>query len=183
MKPSTVAEIALFCMLSGPLPALAQGATPAPSMPPGACSPTVSAVLDTWDAGMATAEKFGERATALAREKGREYLLPLLGIDPGSVKPAPGTGDSADSVAREVEASRKDPARRAALCAAVTQAMNEAKAQAGAGLDALKRAVEGLHLPDFPSAAPPAPAPAPAPPAAPKPADPTPTQSQGLIKT
>lgn len=174
MKPTKTAAIALFCVLSGPLPALAQAPVPTP----GACSPTVSAVLDTWDAGMATAEKFGERATALAREKGREYLLPLLGIDPGSVKPAPGAGDSTDSVAREVEASRKDPARRAALCAAVTQAMNEAKDKAGAGLDALKRAVEGLHLPDFPTAPPTAPAPAP------KPADPvTPTQGPPMIKT
>lgn len=173
-------------LLSASSAAFAQD-TPADKAPPPApaqeCSPTVSAVLGTWDAGMATAEKFGDKATALAREKGREYLLPLLGIDPKTVPPqAPGdrgADKSTDEVARELEASRNDPARRAALCGAITRAMTEARDKAGAGLDALKRALDTLELPAIPGK--------PATPPATPPADPNaPTQTQGtpgLIKT
>lgn len=122
--------------------ALSAAALPASAAEPQpVCAPTVSAALTLWDGSMAAAEKLGGRAVALAREKGRELILPLLGVDPKSVA-EPG---AADDVAREVEASRADPERRAALCAAITRAVEEAKDKAGAGLDALRRAVEGLR--------------------------------------
>ncbi|SMH33424.1 hypothetical protein [Azospirillum agricola] len=157
--PFAAATFAIALTLS-PLAARAQGAAA-----PDSCSPTVSAALETWDLGMAAAERFGEKAVALAREKGREYLLPLLGIDPKTPPSSahPDAERTTDDVARAVEASRNDPKRRAELCVAVTRAMNEARDTAantaGAGLDALRRAVEGLRstLP----AAPAAPAPAP----------------------
>lgn len=162
----TVAATLVLC----PLAAGAQG-NPAPA-PAETCSPTVSAALGAWDRGMAAAAWFGDTALATAREKGREYLLPLLGIDPKTAPDAkqPDAGRTTEDVAREVEASRDDPERRAALCAAITGAANEARNAArdtaGAGWDALKRAVEGLRAPSPPAA-----------PAAP------PAEPGGLIKT
>jgi len=155
------APLAVVALLAlSPLDARAQ----APADP--ACSPTVSAALGTWDSGMAAAAWLGDRAVAVAREKGREYLLPLLGIDPKTAPSQPDAGKTTDDVAREVEASRDDPKRRAALCAAITGAANEARSTAGAGLDALKRAVEGLR-PTAPST----------------PTPPAPAEPGGLIKT
>ncbi len=164
------AAFAAGLALSPILAPTAAQAQDAASDPARACSPTVSAALGTWDLAMKAAENFGEKAAALAREKGREYLLPLLGVDPKAVPPAPesNAGPSTDDVARAVEASRDDPRRRAELCAAITGAVNEARNTAGAGLDALKRAVEGLRL------APPSNPPAPGAP---------PTTPDGLIKT
>ncbi|HYH22943.1 MAG TPA: hypothetical protein VD995_30400 [Azospirillum sp.] len=132
-RPSALALV--IVLSSATLPASA--AEPQP-----ACAPTVSAALTLWDSSMAAAERLGGRAVTLAREKGRELILPLLGVDPKSVAEQPG---AADDVAREVEASRADPERRAALCAAITRAVEEAKDKAGAGLDALRRAVDGLR--------------------------------------
>ena len=109
----------------------------------------------------------------MAREKGREYLLPLLGIDPKTVPPDAKNGGTTDDVGRALEESRNDPKRRAALCAAITRAADEAKNSAGAGLDALKRALDNWQL--TPPAAP-TPAPAPAP-------TPEPTKQDGLIRT
>lgn len=170
------ATVACLLVLS-PLAAQAQGAATDPAAQ---CSPTVSAALGAWDSGMAAAELFGDKALALAREKGRDYLLPLLGIDPKAVPPASNATPegNTDDVARAIEASRNDPKRRAELCAAITRTVNEARDNAGAKLDALKRAVEGWRLPPLPT---PAPLPAPStPPAAPV----APTAApDGTIKT
>lgn len=118
-----------------------------------ACAPSVALALNTWDAGVAAAEKLGSRAADVARQKGRDLLLPLLGIDPKTVPAQPGDDTAAD-LGREVEASRNDPARREALCVALTDAMNAARDKVGAGLDALKGALErfGPTLPQQPAA-------------------------------
>lgn len=155
---------ALAVLLASAAPLHAQ--TPSPN-DPGRCSPTVSAALSTWDTGVAAAERFGDKAAAVAREKGREYLLPLLGIDPKAVPPDAKGGGTTDDVGRALEESRNDPKRRADLCAAITRAADEAKNSAGAGLDTLKRALDTWQL---------------TPPAAPAPAPETPKQD-GLIKT
>ncbi|KAA0596630.1 hypothetical protein FZ942_11045 [Azospirillum lipoferum] len=148
--------------------------TTMPDDPAGRCSPTVAAALGAWDTGVAAAERFGDKAAAVAREKGREYLLPLLGIDPKTVPPD-AKGGTTDDVGRALEESRNDPKRRAALCTAITRAADEAKSTAGAGLDALKRALDNWQL--TPPAAPtPAPAPTPTP-------TPEPTKQDGLIRT
>lgn len=162
---------ALAALLLSAAPLHAQ--TVPPADPAGRCSPTVSAALSTWDTGVAAAERFGDKAAAVAREKGREYLLPLLGIDPKAVPPDAKGGGTTDDVGRALEESRNDPKRRADLCAAITRAADEAKNSAGAGLDALKRALDTWQL------TPPA---APAPGPAPAPAPETPKQD-GLIKT
>ncbi|WP_148219697.1 hypothetical protein [Azospirillum sp. B510] len=174
-----LAPPALAALLLSAAPLHAQTAPPtmappsmAPEDPAGRCSPTVSAALSAWDTGLAAAERFGDKAVALAREKGRDYLLPLLGIDPKTVQPDAKGGATTDDVGRALEASRDDPRRRAALCAAITRAADEAKSSAGAGLDALKRALDGWQL------TPPSLAPNPAPPAPPAPAKP-----DGLIRT
>ncbi|CAO3361997.1 hypothetical protein [Azospirillum palustre] len=158
---------ALAALLLSAAPLHAQ--TTSPDDPAGRCSPTVSAALSTWDTGVAAAERFGDKAAAVAREKGREYLLPLLGIDPKAVPPDAKGGGTTDDVGRALEESRNDPKRRADLCAAITRAADEAKNSAGAGLDALKRALDNWQL--TPPAAP-----------APGPAPETPKQD-GLIKT
>lgn len=158
---------ALAALLLSAAPLHAQ--TVPPADPAGRCSPTVSAALSTWDTGVAAAERFGDKAAAVAREKGREYLLPLLGIDPKAVPPDAKGGGTTDDVGRALEESRNDPKRRADLCAAITRAADEAKSSAGAGLDALKRALDNWQL---------------TPPAAPTPApSPEPTKQDGLIRT
>lgn len=154
MKTILAAATVAATLALSPMAVQAQGA---PADPAPVCSPTVSAALETWDLGMAAAERFGDKAVALAREKGREYLLPLLGIEPKTAAPAdPNADRTTDDVAREVEASRNDPKRRAELCVAITHAMNEAretaKSTAGAGLDALRRALDGLRAPATPPA-------------------------------
>lgn len=159
---------ALAALLLSAAPLHAQ-TSPPPADPAGRCSPTVSAALGAWDTGLAAAERFGDKAVAVAREKGREYLLPLLGIDPKTVSPDAKSGDTTDDVGRALEESRDDPQRRAALCAAITRAADEAKSSAGAGLDALRRALDNWQL--SPPATP-APAPAPMPP-----------KQDGLIRT
>ncbi|PWC81657.1 hypothetical protein TSH100_26820 [Azospirillum sp. TSH100] len=164
-----LATPALAALLLSAAPLHAQ--TTPPDDPANRCSPTVSAALGAWDTGVAAAERFGDKAAAVAREKGREYLLPLLGIDPKTVPPDAKGGGTTDDVGRALEESRNDPKRRAALCAAITRAADEAKNSAGAGLDALKRALDNWQL------TPPA-APAPAPKATPEP-----TKQDGLIKT
>jgi len=156
---------ALAILLASTAPLQAQ--TVPPNDPAGRCSPTVSAALSTWDTGVAAAERFGDKAAAVAREKGREYLLPLLGIDPKAMPPDAKGGGTTDDVGRALEESRNDPKRRADLCAAITRAADEAKNSAGAGLDALKRALDSWQL---------------TPPAAPSPAPEAPKQD-GLIKT
>ncbi|WP_244433963.1 hypothetical protein [Azospirillum sp. B506] len=147
-----------------------QAQTVSPDDPAGRCSATVSAALGAWDTGVAAAERFGDKAAAMAREKGREYLLPLLGIDPKTVPPD-ARGGTSDDVGRALEESRNDPKRRAALCAAITRAADEAKNSAGAGLDALKRALDSWQL-----TPPTAPAPTPAP-------GPEPGKQDGLIRS
>ncbi len=164
IRAAAIAATVASLLALSPLAAQAQGAA---KDPVAQCSPTVSAALGAWDSGMAAAELFGDKALALAREKGRDYLLPLLGIDPKAVPPASNATPegNTDDVARAIEASRNDPKRRAELCAAITSTVNEARDNAGAKLDALKRAVEGWRLPPLPT---PAPTPAPStPPAAP----------------
>ncbi|PWC38967.1 hypothetical protein [Azospirillum sp. TSO35-2] len=168
LPTATVLGLLLAAALSTAVPpaALAQTATPPSSPPPSAapapvCSPTVSAALSTWDAGMATAERFGDRAVALAREKGREYLLPLLGVDPKAVQPQAGSGGTTDDLGKAVEDSRNSPERRAELCAAITAAVENARGTAGAGLDALKRALDDWRLMPTPAPTPSTPAPAP----------------------
>ncbi|MBK1842119.1 hypothetical protein JHL17_32460 [Azospirillum sp. YIM B02556] len=146
--------------------------TAPPEDPAGRCSPTVSAALGAWDTGLAAAERFGDKAVAVAREKGREYLLPLLGIDPKTAPPD-AKGGTTDDVGRALEESRDDPKRRAALCAAITRAADEAKSSAGAGLDSLRRALDNWQL--TPPAAP-SPTPAPSPSA-------EPPKQDGLIRT
>lgn len=137
-----VPALAVLLLSAAPL----QAQTVSPEDPAGRCSPTVSAALSTWDAGLATAERFGDKAVALAREKGREYLLPLLGIDPKTAPPDARNGGTTDDVGRALEESRDDSKRRAELCAAITRAADEAKSSAGAGLDALRRALDGWQL-------------------------------------
>ena len=153
--------LAVLLLSAAPLRAQTEAPAPPPASedPAGRCSPTVSAVLTTWDAGLASAERFGEKAVTLAREKGREYLLPLLGIDPKTVQPEAQDGGTADDVGRALEESRDDPKRRAELCAAITRAADEAKASASAGLDALKRALDGWQLAPGPANPPAEPAP------------------------
>jgi hypothetical protein len=155
VRSATIAATVASLLVLSPLTARAQGV----ANDPAECSPTVSAALGAWDSGMAAAELFGDKALALAREKGRDYLLPLLGIDPKSVPPASNTTPegNTDDVARAIEASRNDPKRRAELCAAITRTVNEARDNAGAKLDALKRAVEGWRLPPLPTPTPPIP--------------------------
>jgi len=167
--PHRLAVPVLAVLLASTAPLHAQ--TASPDDPAGRCSPTVSAALSTWDTGVAAAERFGDKAAAVAREKGREYLLPLLGIDPKAVPPDARGGGTTDDVGRALEESRNDPKRRADLCAAITRAADEAKSSAGAGLDALKRALDSWQL--TPPAAP-TPGPAPAP---------EPTKQDGLIRT
>lgn len=145
LLPVTLAAILVLAAV----PVHAETAAPKP-----ACAPSVSLALDTWDAGIQAAEKFGSKAAEVARQKGREILLPLLGIDPKTVSGQPGTDEATGDVSREMEASRSDPARREALCAAVTEAMNIAKEKAGAGLEALKGAMERFR-PTPPSPPPP----------------------------
>lgn len=169
-----IPAIAALLLSAAPLHAqTAPPAAPPPEEPAGRCSPTVSAALGAWDTGLAAAERFGDKAVAVAREKGREYLLPLLGIDPKTAQPDARGGDTTDDVGRALEESRDDPQRRAALCAAITRAADEAKSSAGAGLDALRRALDNWQL--SPPATP-TPAPAPAP-------TPAPPKQDGLIRT
>ncbi len=160
MKTTFAAATVALTLALAPVAGHAQGAAPAPAP---VCNPTVSAALETWDLGMAAAERFGEKAAALAREKGRDYLLPLLGIDPKTAPPAdpalgPNPDRTTDAVARAIEDSRNDPKRRAELCVAITSAVNEARdtarSTAGAGLDALRRAIDGLRAPATPAPAP-----------------------------
>lgn len=140
--------------------AVSLGAGPAFAEQPGgvppSCSPSVAAALNAWDATLTAAASFGERAVTVAREKGRDLLLPLLGIDPATEQ-----GQAADPLAdvwRALEASRTDPAKREALCRALTQASDaakdRAKAAAGAGIDALKKALEGIRPASPPPATP-----------------------------
>ncbi|MBP2297799.1 hypothetical protein [Azospirillum picis] len=160
-RPAAAAlALALSAVPSGASPAQAQSAAP-PATAEDACSPTVAAALDTWDAGMAAAERFGDRAVALAREKGRDYLLPLLGIDPKAVpqQDGAGTNGTTDQLGRAVEDSRNDPPKRRQLCIAVSRGLEDARGTAGAGLDALKRALEDWRL----TPPPPAPTPSPTP--------------------
>lgn len=122
------------------------------------CAASVLTALTAWDAGLTAAAKFGDKAVAVAREKGREYLLPLLGIDPKAADPqGDGQHGGVGAIERLLEESRLDPARRQDLCIAITQAVEDAKETAGAGLEALRRALDGLDLRN----APPAPRPAP----------------------
>ena len=158
-----LAALITATVILGAVPALA--ADPVPAKP--VCAPAVSMALTAWDTSMAAAEKFGEKAANLAREKGREYLLPLLGVENGSKTADPDAEEATGNVGREVEASRKDPARREALCVAVTQAANDAKAKVGSGIDALKGALERFR---------------PAQPASPQPV-PDGANKGGLIKT
>lgn len=158
---------ALAALLLSAAPLHAQ--TMPPEDPAGRCSPTVSAALGAWDTGLAAAERFGDKAVAVAREKGREYLLPLLGIDPKTAQPDARGGNTTDDLGRALEESRDDPQRRAALCAAITRAADEAKSSAGAGLDALRRALDNWQL---------------SPPATPTPTPtPAPPKQDGLIRT
>lgn len=127
------------------------------------CSASVLTALTAWDAGLSTAAKFGDKAVAVAREKGRDYLLPLLGLDPKAATPqgsAP-ADSGVGAIERLLEASRQDPAGRQDLCIAITQAVEEARGTAGAGLDALQRALDSLRLPDHVPGPQPAPVPAP----------------------
>ncbi|WP_188052139.1 hypothetical protein [Azospirillum sp. Sh1] len=164
--------LAALLLSAAPLHAQTTPPTPSPEEPAGRCSPTVSAALGAWDTGLAAAERFGDKAVAVAREKGREYLLPLLGIDPKTAQPDARGGNTTDDLGRALEESRDDPQRRAALCAAITRAADEAKSSAGAGLDALRRALDNWQL---------------SPPATPTPTTPTPTpappKQDGLIRT
>jgi len=144
MRPAShITALIIAGSLLAAAPAVAE--TPAPSNGP-LCSASVLTALTAWDAGLATAAKFGDKAVAVAREKGREYLLPLLGVDPQSTTPS--GDDRIGAIERFLEATRQDPARRQDLCIAITQAVEDAKSQAGAGLDALRRALDGLRLPD-----------------------------------
>ncbi len=126
------------------------------------CSPTVSAALTTWDAGLLAAGRFGDKAVAAARTAGREYLLPLFGVD----KSAPDTDEQTTAISRALDATRQDAQQRLDFCMAVTEALQEAKGSAKAGWEALKRATDRF---------------APASPAAPK-SEPTETKGD-LIKT
>jgi hypothetical protein len=173
VRSATIAGTVASLLALSPLTAQAQGAA---NDPAAQCSPTVSAALGAWDSGMAAAELFGDKALALAREKGRDYLLPLLGIDPKAVPPASSATPegNTDDVARAIEASRNDPRRRAELCVAITRTVNEARDNAGAKLDALKRAVEGWRLPPLPTPSPSVPPAAPVTPS---------TAPNGTIKT
>ncbi|WP_188262730.1 hypothetical protein [Azospirillum tabaci] len=140
-----VAAVSLFTAAA---PALA--ADPTPGTGP-LCSPTVSAALTSWDMGLQAAGKFGDRAVALAQEKGREYILPLLGIDP-AVSP-PGSEDGTGAIGRLLESTRHDPQQRLELCMAITEAVESAKGSAAAGLEALKRALDGF-VPEAPAGKP-----------------------------
>ncbi len=140
-------------------PALAETPATPKGTPNGPlCAASVLTALTAWDAGLTAAAKFGDKAVAVAREKGRDYLLPLLGIDPKtSVPQNDGQNGGAGSIERLLEESRQDPVARQDLCIAITQAVEDAKGTAGAGLEALRRALDGLDLRN----APPAPRPAP----------------------
>ncbi|TWA77548.1 hypothetical protein FBZ83_11526 [Azospirillum brasilense] len=122
----------------------ARAADPAPGTGP-LCSPTVSAALTSWDMGLQAAGTFGDRAVALAKEKGREYILPLLGIDPAGSPP--GAEDGTSAIGRLLELSRQDPQQRLDLCMAITGAVESAKGSTAAGLEALKRALDGVARP------------------------------------
>jgi len=134
------ARLSIVCAAAAAVVVLAAAPVRAADPSP-ACAPSVALALNTWDSGVAAAEKLGSRAADMARQKGRDLLLPLLGIDPKTVTAQPGDDTAAD-LGREVEASRNDPARREALCVALTDAMNAARDKVGAGLDALKGALE-----------------------------------------
>lgn len=122
----------------------AAAADPAPGSGP-LCSPTVSAALTSWDMGLQAAGTFGDRAVALAKEKGREYILPLLGIDPADSQP--GAEDGTGAIGRLLESSRHDPQQRLDLCMAITGAVESARGSTAAGLEALKRALDGVARP------------------------------------
>lgn len=131
--------------LSAPLAALLLASSPALAAEPAAkpaCAPSVSLALNAWDTSVATAETFGSKAATIAREKGRDLLLPLLGIDPKTLPETTRSEDATGEIAREMEASRTDPARREALCTALSEAAAIAQEKAGAGLDALKGVME-----------------------------------------
>ena len=167
-------------LVAGSLLAATPAVAETPAAPSGPlCSASVLTALTAWDAGLATAAKFGDKAVAIAREKGREYLLPLLGVDPQSTNPstAPGGDDRIGAIERFLEDTRQDPARRQDLCIAITQAVEDAKSQAGAGLDSLRRALDGLRLPDQ------APGQVPGQPLEPRPAPGTaPANQDGMIR-
>ncbi|MCW2236123.1 hypothetical protein [Azospirillum canadense] len=154
-------------------PALAETPATPKGTPNGPlCAASVLTALTAWDAGLTAAAKFGDKAVAVAREKGRDYLLPLLGIDPKSTVPqndgqnGGGQNGGVGSIERLLEESRQDPAARQDLCIAITQAVEDAKGTAGAGLEALRRALDGLDLRN-----------------APKPQHPAPAEPDGLIRT
>ncbi|MFC5357389.1 hypothetical protein [Azospirillum himalayense] len=136
--------IAVGLFVATPAAAADQAADPAPGTGP-LCSPTVSAALTSWDMGLQAAGKFGDRAVALAKEKGRDYILPLLGIDPTVSQP--GTDDGTGAIGRLLESSRQDPQQRLDLCMAITGAVESAKGSTAAGLEALKRALDGFAQP------------------------------------
>ena len=122
--------------------------------PPGSgplCSPTVSAALTTWDAGLQAAGKFGDKAVAAARAAGRDYLLPLLGVDS---KASPGIDDQTSAISRALESTRQDPQQRLDLCISITEAVEVAKGSANAGLAALKRTAERFATPPTPKTGP-----------------------------
>ncbi|MBP2315559.1 hypothetical protein [Azospirillum soli] len=129
--------IATVILATGP----ALAADPAPGTGP-LCAPTVSAALTTWDMGLQAAGKFGDKAVTIAREKGREYILPLLGVDPRASQP--GTDDGTSVIGRLLESSRQDPQQRLELCMAITEAVESARGSAASGIDALKRALDRL---------------------------------------
>lgn len=131
--PATIVATALLA--AGP----ALAADPAPGTGP-LCSPTVSAALTTWDMGLQAAGKFGDKAVTIARDKGREYILPLLGIDPKAAQP--GTDDGTRVIGRLLESTRQDPHQRLELCVAITEAVELAKGSATSGMEALKRALD-----------------------------------------
>lgn len=127
------------------------GGTDGPEKP--ACARSVALTLHAWDVSLAAAEKVGAKAGAIAKEKGKALLLPLLGAQPGE-KPDGATPDTdpTEDVANEVEASRHDPERRAALCSTISRAAAAAKEKAGSGLEALKRMMRE-HQPSAPAPA------------------------------
>lgn len=135
----SAAFVVAVSMFAAATPALA--VDPAPGTGP-LCSPTVSVALTRWDMGLQAAGKFGDRAVALAMEKGREYILPLLSIDPTVSQP--GTEDGTGAIGRLLESTRHDPQQRLELCMAITEAVESAKGSTAAGLETLKRALDGF---------------------------------------
>lgn len=158
-----IATPCIAVLLSAALFAAGPALAEAPAAPGDAhrgplCSASVLTALTAWDAGLTAAAKFGDKAVAVAREKGREYLLPLLGIDPQTTAPQDeGQNGGVGAIERLLEESRQDPARRQDLCIAITQAVEDAKETAGAGLEALRRALDGLDLRNAPPSQRPAP--------------------------